>query len=62
MNSNDQTLYNFVVLNIFASYISLGWVAAQPLTEEIFVLNQIGATWFFTSFLLLCITENYRKA
>jgi hypothetical protein len=43
MNSNDQTFYNFVVLNIFSSYISLGWVAAQPLTEEIFVLNQIGA-------------------
>lgn len=50
MNSNDQTLYNFLVINVFSSYISLGYVAAQPLTEEIFFLNGFAATWFFLSF------------
>merc|ERR1712137_626721 len=44
LNSNNQLFYSFIIFNIFASYVSLGFVAAQPLTEEIFVLNQISAS------------------
>ena len=57
MNSNDQTFYNFTVINIFASYVSLGLIAAKPLTEEIFFLNQFCTGWFFLSFVVLCFSE-----
>jgi len=61
MNSNDQTLYNFLVINVFSSYISLGYVAAQPLTEEIFFLNGFAAIWFFLSFFFLCFSEHFKN-
>lgn len=38
VNTTQQNLYNFGVLNILSSYACLGYLAAQPLTDTIFFI------------------------
>ena len=57
---NNQLYYSFFALNIFISYIGLGIVAAQPLTDTMFIANQFMVMWYFLSFLGACLVENHK--
>lgn len=57
---NNQNYYSFFAINIFISFIGLGIVAAQPLTDTMFLANKCMVIWYFLSFFGACLSENHQ--